>query len=590
MARRDPAARRGCRAAITSRPGARLTQVNLGTAAGREDGRPLPLPKPMKNLFTGPTRCLMVRPVFLENTFYNLSSVFRLLGARSAAPPLGMLVVAALLPPHWQLRLVDADVETLTEADLAWADIVMVAGISPQLDPMLGVVRRAHALGKLVVVGGAGPSLQPELFGEADFVVVGEAESALPRLLEDLGKGVRSGVYRATEAADLSRAVTPRYDLARLDRYLFVGLGFTRGCPFSCEFCAQVEIFGRKTRAKAATQIVKELQVLYDLGYRGMIDIGYDNLIGDIARAEEVLTAMAEWGRLHGHPFHFSTEATMNLARQPRLLRLMRDNDFRYVFVGIESGETNVLDRAKKGQNTAMPVEQAVRIFNSFGLIVNTGLILGFDGESGRSGARMLEMVQRTGAFPSLVLPLHALPGTQLARRLAREGRLFGGSIVVGNANRTDTATTGLNFVTDRPRTEILEDLASVLEQLYEPSNHYARSALVARQLRPNHKYRPGPAKVLQLARTFVRIAGSIGLAPATRRHFWTALVRTLLTNPQALEMVVGQAVFQVNYATQARSYVRALREQIADVRRVGEPAFNAHRLEPRAADAGAAS
>jgi hypothetical protein len=461
----------------------------------------------MKNLLIGPTRCLMVRPVFLENTFYNLSSVFRLLGARSAAPPLGLLVVAAMLPRNWQLRLVDADVETLTEADLAWADIVMVGGISPQLEPMLDVVRRAHALGKLVVVGGSGPSLQPELFGDADFLVVGEAESAVPRLLEDLGKGVRSGVYRAAEAADLSRAVTPRYDLARLDRYLFVGLGFTRGCPFSCEFCAQVEIFGRKTRAKTSTQVVKELQVLYDLGYRGMIDIGYDNLIGDIARAEQVLTAMAEWGRSHGHPFHFSTEATM-----------------------------------------------------------------------------------RTGAFPSLVLPLHALPGTQLARRLAREGRLFEGSIVVGNANRTDTATTGLNFVTDRPRTDILEDLASVLEQLYEPGNHYARSALVARQLRPNHKYRPGPAKVLQLARTFVRIAGSIGLAPATRRHFWTALVRTLLTNPQALEMVVGQAAFQVNYATQARSYVRALREQIADVRRVGEPAFNARRLEPRAADAGAAN
>jgi radical SAM superfamily enzyme YgiQ (UPF0313 family) len=533
----------------------------------------------MKNLLTGPTRCLLVRPVFLENTFYNLSSVFRLLGARSAAPPLGLLVVAAMLPPNWELRLVDADVDALKESDLAWADIVMVGGISPQLEPMLDVVRRAQALGKLVVVGGSGPSLQPELFGDADFVVVGEAEGAMPHLLADLGAGVRRGLYRATETADLSKAAVPRYDLARLDQYLFVGLGFTRGCPFSCEFCAQVEIFGRKTRAKTAAQIVRELQTLYDLGYRGMIDIGYDNLIGDIPRAEEVLTAMAAWGRDHGHPFFFSTEATMNLARQEKLLRLMRDNDFRYVFVGIESGEAEVLDRAKKGQNTAMPVEKAVQTFNAHGLIVNTGLILGFDGESARSGARMLEMVQKTGAFPSLVLPLHALPGTQLARRLAREGRLFGGSIVVGNADRTDTATTGLNFVTGRPRTDILEDLASVLELLYEPRHHYARTALVARQLRPGHKYRPDAAKTVQLARTFLRIARSIGLDPATRRHFWTALVRTLFTNPGALEMVVGQAVFQANYAAQARSYVRALREQVADVRRVGETAFNAARL-----------
>jgi radical SAM superfamily enzyme YgiQ (UPF0313 family) len=552
---------------------ARLIQVKW---AGRESGDHAPL---MKNLLTGPTRCLLVRPVFLENTFYNLSNVFRLLGARSAAPSLGLLVVAAMLPPHWQVRYIDADVEPLTPEDLAWADIVMVGGISPQLEPMLAVVRQAHALGKLAVVGGSGPSLQPELFGEADFVVTGEAEGVIPKLLEDLGKGVRSGVYRSTEMADLSRAVIPRYELAKLDQYLFVGLGFTRGCPFSCEFCAQVEIFGKKTRAKSATQIVAEMQELYDLGYRGMIDIGYDNLIGDIARAEEVLTAMAAWGRAHGHPFHFSTEATMNLARQPRLLELMRDNDFRYVFVGIESGEDEVLDRAKKGQNTAMPAEEAVRIFNSYGLIVNTGLILGFDGESSKSGARMLEMVQKTGAFPSLVLPLHALPRTQLSKRLAREGRLFGGSIVQGNADRTDTATTGLNFVTDRPRTEILEDLASVLDQLYEPKNHYARAALVARQLRPSHKYKPSLAKTLQLARTFVRIAGSIGLDPGTRRYFWTAIARTLMTNPQAVEMVVGQAVFQANYAIQARSYVRALREQVADVKKVGEKAFNAARV-----------
>src|SRR5271166_5755624 len=152
----------------------------------------------MKNLLTGPTRCLLVRPEFLENTFYNLSNVFRLLGARSAAPPLGMLVVAAMLPRHWELRFIDADVEPLTAADLAWADIVMVGGISPQREPMLEVVRRAHALGKPVVVGGSGPSLQPELFADADFVVVGEAENVLPRLLEDLGRGIRSGVYRAT--------------------------------------------------------------------------------------------------------------------------------------------------------------------------------------------------------------------------------------------------------------------------------------------------------------------------------------------------------------------------------------------------------
>src|ERR1019366_46088 len=147
----------------------------------------MPAPPPrsqgsMKNLLTGPTRCLLVRPEFLENTFYNLSHVFRLLGARSAAPPLGMLVVAAMLPRHWELRFIDADVEPLTAADLAWADIVMVGGISPQREPMLEVVRRARALGKSVIVGGSGPSLQPELFTDAGFVLGGGAGRGVPSL------------------------------------------------------------------------------------------------------------------------------------------------------------------------------------------------------------------------------------------------------------------------------------------------------------------------------------------------------------------------------------------------------------------------
>lgn len=536
----------------------------------------------MKNLLTGPTKCLIVRPEFLENTFYNLSEVFRTLGAKSAAPPLGALIVAALLPKHWDIRFVDADVTPLTQEHFEWADIVMVSGIGSQLETIMAVVRRAQALGKPVVVGGAGATIQPDVFiGKVDFVVVGEAETALPQLLEDLGKGVRSGVYRAQGSADLSQAVVPRYDLARLDKYLFIGLNFIRGCPFACEFCAQIEIFGRKPRFKTTVQVLKEMQTLYDLGYRGMIDFGYDNLIGNIEKAEEVLTAMLEWSKARGFPFCYSTEATMNLARLPKILELMRQNDFRYVFVGIESGEEEVLERTKKGQNTAMSAVEAVRIFNAHGLIINTGLILGFDGESEKSAAQMLKMVQTTGAFPSLVLPLHAIPSTQLAARLKREGRLFEGGVKIEATDRTDTATTGLNFVTDRPRANILRDLANVLESLYTPKNQYERIALTARQLKPNHRYKPSLAKTLEMGLTFTRIARTVGMNPATRGHFWPALVRTVLTNPSAIEMVVGQSVFHINYAAQAKSYVKAVREQVAQVEAMGEAAFNASRLPP---------
>lgn len=524
----------------------------------------------------GSVRCLLVRPEFLEHTFYNPRELFQTLGAETAAPPLGLLITAALLPPEWQLRFIDGDLDPITDADLAWADVLMISGKGPQKIPIHRLIERAHARGVTVVVGGAGPTLQPDDYaGLADYVVCGESEPILDKLLADLERGVSEGTYRSPDSTDVTKAPLPRWDLVELDRYMFVGMSYTRGCPFSCEFCAQIEIFGRKPRVKSAAQIVAEHQLLFDLGYRGMIDLGYDNLIGDIGHTEEVLAAMLEWNRAHGHPFFYSTEATMNLARQPRLLELMRDNDFRYVFMGIESGDPAVLNKTKKGQNTAMPAAEAVRVVNSYGIVVNTGLILGFDGETGAAAEKMLQMVQETGAFPTLVLPLHALPGTQLARRLASEQRLFRGGVVMNTDERTDTATTGLNFVTSRPRAEVLRDLAGVLEQLYQAENHYARVETITRQLSAKRKFRPPPKKLLQLAGAFVNIARKMTADRETARYFWGALARAAVTNPAALEIVVGQAVMNQNYARQSRSYVAALREQIAEVEAMGEEAYN---------------
>lgn len=529
---------------------------------------------------TGPTRCLLVRPEFLEDTFYNLSDVFRTLGGAAPAPPLGALIAAALLPESWELRLVDAEVEPLTDDALAWADIVMVSGIGPQQETIQAVLARARALGKTTVVGGAAPTLQPEKFTDkADFVVAGEAETTIPKLLEDLERGAQSGSYFSTERADITDGPVPRYDLCKLDRYLFVGLGYNRGCPFACEFCALTRIFGKKPRSKSVEQVLRELGCLYELGYRGVIDFGYDNLIGNPRQAELILEAVAEWSRAHRHPFCFTTEATMNLARQPRILQLMQECDFRYVFMGIESADEEVLRKTHKVQNTVMPPEEVVRTVNAYGIVVNTGLILGFDGETEKAPDLMLRMIERTAAFPTLILALHALPNTDLAERLAREGRLFGGGIDIRRDDRTDTATTGLNFVTSRPRAQILADLARVLEEVYHPRNHYRRVAQTVRWLGRKNRFRP-PLKMLpRLFRSFLRIALTVGLDRETGPLFWRAVLGTALTKPAALEVVIGQAVFNWNYRKQAMTYVRALREDIALVERDGEARYNADRL-----------
>jgi radical SAM superfamily enzyme YgiQ (UPF0313 family) len=545
----------------------------------------------VENLLTGPTKCLLVRPEFLDDTFYSMDEAVALLGAKSAAPPLGLLTMAALLPEHWELRCIDEDVEPVTDADVDWADIVMISGIGSQQNTMLRIIERAHAVGKLTVVGGSGVALQPDFLPEADFVVAGEAEDTVPRLLEDLGQGKTSGTYISTHKADLHNTPVPRYDLAKLDKYMMVGLAFARGCPFSCEFCAQIEIFGKKTRTKKPEQVIEELQTLYDLGYRGMVDFGFDNLIGDIPQAEAALEAMAAWSKEHGYPFHYSTEATMNLARQPKVLKLMQDNDFRMVFIGIESGDEEVLERTKKGQNTGIKPSDAIRVVNEHGMLVNTGLILGFDGETPETAGNIINMLRRTGAFPSLILPLHALPGTALQRRLREEGRLFADGVVAMNTTRrTDTATTGLNFVTERPRAQIQRDLVRVLEDAYDPGIAYDRIRLTIDQIDPRPRYKPSIGEMLIYLLAFVKIAFSIGLRKATRWRFWKAFFRTLFTKPRALDRVITMAVMNDNYARQSVSYIEALKIQIDYVESTGEETFNREMLAtdatPRMLDA----
>ncbi len=530
----------------------------------------------------GPTRCLLVRPSFLtDGTFYSLRDVFKLTGAKSAAPALGLLILPTLLPEHWEFVHIDEDIDELTDDLLRWADIVMVSGIGPQLETMTTVIRRARSFDKIVVVGGSGPTLQPHMYEEANFIVVGEAEGTVPKLLEDLRNGVTKGIYQGTNDCDLTEAKIPRYDLCRVGDYMFMGVNFCRGCPFTCEFCAQIEIFGRKPRTKTVQQMINELQTLYDLGFRGMLDFGYDNLIGDQQMAIDVLRAMARWLRAHNHPFYFSTEATVNIAQKPEILELMRQCDFRVIFVGFESADPEVLAQTSKGQNTVQPPAEVAKILNSYGMIVNTGLILGFDSGTPKTSSNILHMIQETGAFPALVLPLHALPNTGLSRRLEKEGRLFaGGELRIDRDDRTDTATTGLNFVTARPRTEILKDLAEMLAQLYDPELFYSRLERTIEQFEPDYKFKPTVGDMAGMIRAFTIIARTTGLQKSTRRKFWRLLTKTLVRKPAAIEMMVGQAVLHTNYANRSDSYINALNDEIATVKRMGgEDAFNTHML-----------
>ena len=509
---------------------------------------------PAANLHAGPTRCLLVHPKFSRHSFWNYGDVCRLVGARYPAAPLGMLTVAALLPRHWELKLVDENCTRLRDGDLDWADLVLTGGMLPQQRAILNLIEHVHAHGKAAVVGGPDPTSQPEKYAAADFAVLGEGEVTVPLWLEDLRHGARRGVYAAEAKADMARAAVPRYDLINFGHYLHMGIQFSRGCPYDCEFCDVIELFGRVPRTKTPAHILAELGRLYDLGYRGHVDFVDDNLIGNRKYAAEVLEAVREWQRTFGYPFYFSTEASLNLARDEQLLELMRDCDFRYVFIGIESPEAAVCDKSAKKLAANATIADAVRTIGSYGMVVNAGFIMGFDNESARTAADIVACIEDTGICMAMVGTLYALPNTRLTRRLREEGRLLEeGSTIRDVETDVDNTTAGLNFITARPREAILRDYVSVLSSIYRPRNYYRRVRQTGQLLRAQGRHKPSFWANVKAGWAFVKLSFHATVRPRLAPYYWRTILNLLKLKPQGLVATVNLAAMFIHFHKQSR-------------------------------------
>ncbi|MDX3807233.1 B12-binding domain-containing radical SAM protein [Bosea thiooxidans] len=329
-------------------------------------------------------RVLMIYPRFNPNSFWNYKATCELAGARHPAAPLGLITVAALLPSTWEIRLTDLNAEELDEADFAWADLVMTGGMLPQQDGTLAVIAQCRASGKPVVVGGPDATSTPEIYEAADFRVLGEAEEIMGDFVAAWNTGARNGVFRSEMGkTDVTKSPTPRFDLLKFAHYLHIGVQFSRGCPFNCEFCDIIELYGRVPRTKTNAQIVRELETLHALGYRGHVDFVDDNLIGNKKALKQFLPVLTQWIRDKNFPFEFSTEASINLADDPALMQAMSEANFFTIFVGIESPDTDTLISTQKKQNTRRSLAESVHRIYRAGLFVNAGFILGFDSEKG---------------------------------------------------------------------------------------------------------------------------------------------------------------------------------------------------------------
>src|SRR6476620_9041240 len=400
---------------------------------------------------------LMVYPRFVADSFFNFRAACEAIGRRSAAALLGLISVAALLPPEWSVRFLDRNVEELTERDLAWADLVMTGGMIVQQLDTLDIIRMCRARAIPVAVGGPDATSSPHVYREADFQVIGEAEDIVADFVAALDGGAEHGVFEAAKfQIDVRKSPSPRFDLLKLENYLSVGVQFSRGCPFTCEFCDIIELYGRVPRTKSNDQMLAELDALYDRGYRGHVDFVDDNFIGNRKNLRPLMPRLKQWLEEHDYPFEFSTEASINIADDDDMLQAMKDANFFGIFVGIESPDPETLVQMRKKQNTKRNIAESVHKIYRYGMLVTAGFILGFDTEKVSVAQSMTDFIEECCVPICMVGLLYALPGTQLTRRLAKEGRLHEGHDIMRAEQSGHQCTLGCNFDTKRPLRDIL--------------------------------------------------------------------------------------------------------------------------------------
>jgi radical SAM superfamily enzyme YgiQ (UPF0313 family) len=388
-------------------------------------------------------RLLLINPRFNESFWSFKWALDRMLsGKRAMNPPLGLATVAALSPPDWQVEIVDENIESLPLAPQA--DIVGICGMGVQAPRQKALLRFYRSKGYYVVAGGSYASLCPDFYdGSADTVICGEAEYIWKRFCSDFERGAARKLYAETGTVSMADSPTPRFDLLKLKNYSVVTLQFSRGCPYLCEFCDIIVMFGRKPRWKSPEQIGLELDALRERNIRDAFFVD-DNFIGNRKAARMLLKYLKDYQARHGYRFIFGTEVSLNVAQDEELLRLLREANFAWVFIGIESPDVESLKETKKSQNLQNDILDSVRKIYGRGIDVLAGFIIGFDNDTLETFDRQYRFIIDSGIQAAMIGLLTALPRTPLHRRLEKEGRL------IVEAESTNNTRPGTNIVPKR--------------------------------------------------------------------------------------------------------------------------------------------
>ena len=508
---------------------------------------------------------LLVYPRFSNESFWNYRKSCEVVGARYPTIPLGLITVAAMLPSHWDVRLVNCNTEELLDEDLEWADLVLSGGMLFQQASTRDLIDLCRARGKQVAVGGPDVSSSPHIYERANFRVVGEAEGIIDKFIATVETGGNEGLFEAPKyQIDVTKTPKPRFDLLKFEHYMHIGVQYSRGCPFTCEFCDIIELYGRVPRTKSTEQMLEELETLYELGYRGHVDFVDDNLIGNKKAVKAFLPHLIKWLEERDYPFEFSTEASLNLSDDAELLDLLKKANFFLIFVGIESPDTETLIAMRKKQNTRRSIPESVHRIYDHGIFVTAGFIVGFDSEKGSVAQPMIDLIEEAAIPMAVIGLLFALPNTQLTRRLAREGRLHANSEFLPKGTG-DQMATGSNFETKRPRLDVLRDFRRVLHTAYTPEAYCRRIDRLVSLLDCSGRRRELPKGDMRAKMgTFNVVQEILRRMPEHRELFWRTFTKALNTNPGALRAVVTLMGFYLHIGPYARYAVGQIDRQIA--------------------------
>ena len=483
-------------------------------------------------------KILLVYPE-TPSTFYSFRNALEFVSKKSAEPPLGLLTVAAMLPEKWDKKLIDMNVSKLKDEHLSWADYVFLSGMNIHKSSFKKIVQRCNQFGVKVVAGGPMVTFEYKEFFGVDHFILNEAELTLPQFIEDLEKGCPKPVYTSSEFPDISSTPIPQWNLLEIENYASIGVQYSRGCPFNCEFCSIPILNGHKPRTKGTDQFLAELESLHNTGWRGGVFIVDDNFIGNKKKLKsELLPALVNWSKEKKYPFSFTTEVSINLADDDDLIRLMVDAGFYNTFIGIETPNNQSLAECGKTQNLNRDLVESVKKLQRDGLMVSAGFIIGFDNDPPNIFEMQKEFIQKSGIATAMVGLLNVPLGTRLFKRLKTENRLINTS----SGNNMDGT---LDFIPKMNSQKLVKGYKDVLNTIYSQKVYYERVKTFLSEYHPKSK----PSKISKNdIKAVLKSFWKLGVLEKEKRYYWKLFFLSLFKYPQKFSVAMTLAVYGYHF------------------------------------------